>query len=166
MLPSSVESMIEPSSLLDLFLYDADSGLLYWKKSMKLAGTKRKDGRMQVQVFGRVFLSHRIVWAIHHGSWPSFFVDHIDMDKMNNKISNLREATKEENSRNTKKKKTNTSGLKGVSFHRLSGKWRADINLGMKQVSLGLFCSKEDAYAAYCKASKDYHGDFSNLDQE
>ena len=87
-------------------------------------------------------------------------VDHINGNGLDNRLSNLRLVNRAENQRNSKRRKDNTSGFKGVSHHGKSGRWQARIRVDGKQKSLGLFSTKEEAYKAYCEASKKYHGNF------
>lgn len=91
-------------------------------------------------------------------------VDHIDRNPLNNRRSNLRIATHAENLRNRGKNRNNTSGYKGVTWDKGEGKWSASITVNYKRVHLGRYSNPEDAYAAYCKAVKEYHGEFSCLD--
>jgi hypothetical protein len=90
-------------------------------------------------------------------------VDHISGDTLDNRKSNLRICSLAENSRNSKLSKANTSGYKGVSFDKKNGKWRAFITKNRKQYSLGYFETPEEAYRAYCEASKKYHGEFGRI---
>ena len=90
------------------------------------------------------------------------YVDHIDGNGLNNQKSNLRICTAAQNQYNRLLQKNNTSGFKGVSWFPASKKWRCRIGVGAKKrISLGLFDTPEEAYAAYCKASLVYHGEFS-----
>lgn len=87
-------------------------------------------------------------------------VDHIDNNTLNNQKSNLRICSPTENAWNAGKSISNTSGFKGVTFHAQTNKWRAVIRVHGKLISLGLHETKEKAYAAYCKASEKYHGEY------
>ncbi len=87
-------------------------------------------------------------------------VDHIDRDGLNNRRANLRVATPEQNRHNSKMLCTNTSGLKGVHWRDDQKKWRAQITVAGKKKNLGYFPTKEEAHAAYCKASQELHGEF------
>ena len=89
------------------------------------------------------------------------YVDHVDGNGLNNVRSNLRIATPSENGCNDGIKRNNTSGYKGVSWYK--GKWRAAIVKNRKWKHLGLFATKEEAYAAYCAAAKILHGKFANI---
>ena len=87
-------------------------------------------------------------------------IDHIDGNGLNNRRSNLRPATVSENHCNRKKPVTNTSGFKGVSWHKSSGKWRAEISIRGQKKGLGYFSDAESAAVAYAKASAEVHGEF------
>ena len=109
-----------------LFALDERLGDLVWKprpgcarndRAGSIAGSVRPDGYRNVQVFGKRYLAHRIVWLITHGDWPASQVDHIDRCRSNNRPENLRAATPGQNSQNTKRSKRNTSGCKGVYPH-------------------------------------------------
>ena len=90
-------------------------------------------------------------------------VDHIDGNPLNNRKSNLRLVTHAQNQRNFKKFKTNTSGYKGVAWHKARRKWRAYIVLNAKQRHLGLFTSKIRAAKAYDEAARKLFGEFAHL---
>lgn len=110
----------------------------------------------------KMYLAHRVAWAIHYGEWPKSDIDHIDGDKKNNRINNLRTALPAENLRNKKKTKANKSGLKGVSWDASRGRWRAVIAKNGRQKFLGYFDDIEHGHAAYVAASASMHGEFSN----
>ena len=90
-------------------------------------------------------------------------VDHIDMDGLNNQRKNLRICTRSENMFNRPKYKSNTSGFKGVHFNKEHQKWRVFIAVNKKQIHVGYFINKEEAYKAHCFACVKYHGDFSRV---
>jgi len=90
-------------------------------------------------------------------------VDHINGDKMDNRKSNLRICTHADNIKNTKMKINNTSGYKGVYYYKNTNKWKAQIGINNKRIALGYFNTAEEAYAAYCKAAKELHGEFARL---
>jgi hypothetical protein len=89
-------------------------------------------------------------------------VDHIDNNRLNNNINNLRFATFKENSRNSKIRSDNTSGIKGVTFNKKMNKWMAQIQMDGKNKYLGLYEKFEDAINARVKASTKYFGEFKN----
>lgn len=104
-----------------------------------------------------IVLMHRIVVGASTGEE----VDHINMDRIDNRISNLRVATKQQNLFNRSKNRNNTSGHKGVVWHKAACKWMATINVMYKQIYLGLFDDINEAALAYQTAAKKYHGEFA-----
>lgn len=96
-------------------------------------------------------LGHRVAWFIYYGEWPDL-LDHIDGDRCNNKISNLRKVTHSENMYNIKNRSDSSSGVTGVSFKKDKGKWKAYYTKGGKQVHLGYFNNFDDA----CNARKNW----------
>jgi len=90
--------------------------------------------------------------------------DHIDGNTLDNRETNLRLATHAQNAHNTKLRKDNTSGYKGVGKHHGTSKWKARIMVDKKPVFLGLYDTPEQAYAAYCEAARKYHGEFARLE--
>ena len=113
-------------------------------------------GYYRMVLLGKRYKSHRVAWAMHTGDWPSNQIDHINGDKVDNRIENLREATQTENSRNMKIPTTNTSGVIGVSWDKKARRWRAGITAAGKQVYLGTFESFDDAVAARKAAEVKY----------
>jgi HNH endonuclease len=110
---------------------------------------------------------HRVILAriLARPLLPGEQVDHIDGDGLNNRRSNLRLATVSMNQQNRSMQKNNTSGFKGVSFHKLTGKWQASIGINGALKYLGLHDTPEIAYAVYCEAARELHQDFANLGQ-
>jgi len=127
--------------------YDPDSGEIK-DISGKRSFREMNFGHMIVSYEGEQILAHRLAWFIFYGKWPEGTIDHINGDPKDNRIENLRDVPHEENMRNCKKRKDNTSGVTGVYYHKLSGKWQARGYLGGKASSLGLFCDKEAAIKA------------------
>ena len=102
--------------------YDANTGKLFWRKTMgsrALAGSEIRgttfEGYVRVKVCGKLYMAHRIAWLLQHGKWPANEIDHIDGNKLNNKIENLRDVPKTLNQRNAKRRKDNSSGIVGVT---------------------------------------------------
>jgi hypothetical protein len=127
----------------------------------KPAGTLSADGYVYVRLLGRIALAHRAIFAIVTGAWPTKEIDHRDRDRSNNRWENLRPANSSQNKWNAPAQRNNTSGVKGVSLCRKSGKWRASIARGGRQKHLGFFARKEDAAAAYDAAAKQMFGDYA-----
>jgi len=101
-----------------------------------------------------------IIWAMHNGRWPVGTIDHKNHKTLDDTIDNLREATRRQNSQNMQKSKRNTSGYKGVSFHKQIGRWTARMRLNGKYASLGCYETAEEAGKAYCEAAIMHHGEF------
>ena len=143
--------------------YDPLTGLFTWIKQLgrakkgNIAGTINSNGYVQIRLNGKIYLAHRLAWLYVHGEMPVSILDHINMDKKDNRIANLRLATKSQNSQNTLISAANTSGYKGVSWSEPAKKWRANIKLNQKSKHLGVFDSKEEAHIAYRKAAQEMH---------
>jgi hypothetical protein len=97
------------------------------------------------------------------GEWPPerLEVDHKDCDPSNNRWDNLRLATASQNQANKKVSRANTSGFKGVSWHKDDKRWRAQIRMGGKKVHLGSFDTPESAHRAYSEAAMKHYGEFA-----
>jgi len=135
-------------------LFDYFDGRLYWKSSMKgtLAGSEAGNvspkGYMMVGIKSHNYLLHRVIWLWHKGYMPEGLVDHEDQDKSNNRIENLREASKKCNAINSGVPCNSTSGVRGVSLFRGSERWRATIQDNGNGIYLGLYKNFEDAVMA------------------
>lgn len=113
-----------------------------------------------IRIFDWPFLAHRLAFLYTTGAWPKDGIDHKDLDGLNNRWANLREATKAQNSANTKAMRNNSSGFKGVSKNH-NGRWRATISISGKQRRLGYFDTPEEASAAYHAAAVERSGEFA-----
>ena len=134
-----------------------------WVKIGDITGSKTSDGYFCICVNKKVYRSHRLAWLYIYGSFPKTLIDHINMDRLDNRISNLREATYQQNSMNSKIQKSNKSGFKGVSFNKKLKKWVAASKLNGKQNYLGLFITPELAHEAYQEFVSEHHGEFARL---
>jgi hypothetical protein len=113
----------------------------------------------------KIFYAHRIIFAWVHGHWPANQIDHIDGNKLNNRIENLREVSNAGNARNQKRRSTNTSGHTGIYWHNHANKWAAQITVDGRRMRLGYFHSKSDAIAVR-KAAEVEHGFHENHGRE
>ena len=151
-------------------IFEYCNGELYWKiKPSRItnigdvAGTeKSSSGYKSVRIMNGHFLIHRMIFLYHHGYLPEF-VDHIDGNVFNNKIENLREATKSQNLHNSKKYKNNTSGVKGVSWNKKEKKWSARIWKNNKTYYLGFYCDLKEAEKVVNEFRQKIHGEFANI---
>ena len=154
-----------------LFEYNKETGVLCWKNSRSqkappgaVAGWRHKGHAcIYVQIEDRKMKAHRVIWKIVTGDEPPSEIDHRNGDGFDNRWSNLRSATHKQNSRNTKLRCDNSSGFKGVSFHKQAKKWRARIFVDGSERPLGLFHRKEDAIAAYGIAATNAFGEFARI---
>jgi hypothetical protein len=128
-----------------------------------LAGSLNGDGYRCIMIDGRDYKAHRIACLYVSGEWPVAQIDHVNERKADNRFVNLRKATASENKRNSKRHVDNTSGFKGVGWHKQRGKWRAQIMLCGCCHHLGYFVTPEAAHAAYCEASARLHGEFGRV---
>lgn len=155
-----------------LLRYDAETGIFYWKvkRSNKpkgsTAGTATVHGYIDISIDRKLYKGHRLAWFLTYGEWPKHEIDHINGVTIDNRISNLREATNAQNCLNRKAYQNNTSGYKGVHWHKASSRWVANIQVGKKRKHLGYFEVKEEAAKAYDKASKELHGEFGRPSKE
>ncbi len=122
-------------------------------------------GRIQWMVGMNCSMFYRsiVVWAMHHGEWPKspFMIDHKDRNPLNDRIDNLRVATRSQNQWNSVIASSNTSGYKGVWWDASKKKWVAAIRVNGKRIYLGCFQDPSEACAAYVKAAIEYHGEFA-----
>jgi len=141
--------------------YDPLKGRFYWieNRGTKIkagyeAGSFDAHGYGQIRICGKIYKEHRLVWLYVHGKWPLKQIDHINHDRRDNRIDNLRLADNIENHRNRPKQRNNTTGIVGVSVNK--GKYRAYINVDGKQINIGRFTSLSDAEAARKIAEQQY----------
>ena len=140
--------------------YNVETGEFRWKVARgnrskgEIAGNINYQGYRVIFHNKKLYSAARLAWFYVYGRWPQPEIDHINRQRDDNRLENLREADDEIQSRNTAKNKDNRSGEKGIDFHR--GKWRATIYAG-KQIRLGRFSTKEEAIYARKKAEERYH---------
>lgn len=149
-----------------VFSYNPITGEIHWingRCTGARAGSITRLGYMQIKFNRCQYFFHRVAWALHNGIWPSCQIDHIDCNKLNNAISNLRLASVQQNSCNRMAIKGKLVVLKGVTIHKKTGKYQAQISFSGKRKYLGLFVSMEDAHIAYREAAVMYHAEFSNF---
>ena len=140
--------------------YIPESGLLLQKKRRpkikigSIAGSITPSGYIYIQLQGRKYAAHRLIWFIENGKFPDFDIDHIDGNKLNNHIANLRDATRKQNCENKGAQKNNKFGLRGVSYNTRLKKYVAQIQHNGINKYLGVYLTPEDASKAYEKAAK------------
>lgn len=127
------------------------------------AGTLRKDGRWQISIEGKLYMAHRLAWLYMTGTWPVYEIDHKDCNPSNNAWSNLREATRVQNSANQGLRKNNKSGAKGVHWREETGKYMVRIRIGGKRIYLGEFECLELANLVYSEYAEKHFGNFARV---
>jgi hypothetical protein len=155
-----------------VWTYEADTGVIRWVGGIKgipaggVAGGAKggpHGAYSRVTFGGRRIYCHRLAWALHYGEWPKASIDHVNGDKGDNRIVNLRLADQAQNGHNRGANSNNKAGLKGVCFHRGTGKWKAEIMARGKRRHLGLFQTPKEAHAAYSAAAASLHQDFARV---
>lgn len=161
---------VPPARLQELFTYDYDAGLLYWRVNRRRARAGTPAGcipkgrtRRHITIDNVSMTYAPAVWCFVHGEWPNGEIDHIDCDPLNDKVTNLRVATRSQQTANTKLRADNASGFKGVYFDgsKREKKWRAQIRCGDALTHLGYFKTPEEAHAAYSEAAMKAFGEFA-----
>jgi hypothetical protein len=161
--------MISQSNLIETLDYSPTNGVFTWKvrrngiQRGSIAGWVSASGHLQITINGKHYYAHRLAWLYVHGYLPSGQIDHINRDKLDNRISNLRDSSHSENQWNVGLKNTNTSGFKGVSYAYRQKKWRAAITTNKKSKHIGYFDTKERASIAY-RLAEYFREKYSQLD--
>lgn len=166
----SKDTVLTIERLRSVLDYSPDDGRFRWKvhkdtflRPGDLASTgTNADGYTSIRVDGVAYKAHRLAWFYVHGRWPTEQIDHINGERADNRIANLREAGRPENAKNRKRNVNNKSGFKGV--HPLNGGWAAQIRVNGNRHHLGTFTTPSAAAAAYREAAQRLHGDFARIE--
>ena len=163
------QNAISHGLLTSILHYDEAKGIFVWKvnwsnkaKAGSIAGVANKNGYhyIGIRINGRrnQYLVHRLAWFYVYGRWPEEVLDHINGNPRDNRISNLREATRSQNSQSKRVSVKLGSGLRGVNICPRTGRWRARV-----QIQIGLFDTKEEAARAVDEVLKLHFGEFARL---
>lgn len=160
-------STLTGAYLRQVIRYEAETGELFWRRPRRnqkrgaLGAPAGHGGRLQTPIGGKAHYVHRLVWLYHHDAWPADQLDHINGNKLDNRIENLREATGLENLQNRWVGNAGTrGGLLGVSWdgRKVDGRpWRARIMRDGRSTSLGYYPTPEEAHEAYLAAKSQVH---------
>jgi hypothetical protein len=160
---------ISHDELLRILRYEKDTGLFFWNAPRpkirvgQQAGYLHHKGYVNLEINGKHYAAHRLAWFYCTGKWPTDQVDHINCDKSDNRIDNLREAANGQNQTNTQIR--NKLGCKGV-IYRKSLKQKpfiAKIRHSKKDIHIGCFATLEEAADAYKDFAKKLHGEFARF---
>jgi len=149
-----------------LFRFEYKDGELYRQNSKYKKKIGHKVGKIDKEGYvvtfsnGKKYFVHRLIFLMHHGSLPER-LDHIDGNRSNNKIENLRKADKYENQYNRKLAKNNTTGVKGVTWRKKEKRFLAICHVSGKRFELGYFKILEDAKKAVEEFREKHHGEFA-----
>lgn len=150
--------MLTQKRLKQLLSYDPKTGLFTRISSPKkhrigtIPGARNTQGHIQIRVDGPLYLAHRLVWLYVYGRFPKDQLDHINGNRTDNRLKNLREVNQKQNTENQKLHGRNISGYRGVAWSSSHGKWRADVTHHYAHYFVGLFsCPKEAGKAAKAK---------------
>lgn len=154
----------------ELLDYNPETGVFTWRFSRGgaavaggKAGSLNQRGYVALTVDCRKWLAHRLAWLYVHGNCPDG-IDHINGNCADNRIANLRPASQTFNLGNTRKHSNNTSGFKGVTFCRSTGRWMAQISKDRKHTKIGRFDTPEEAHKAYCAKALELYGEFAKYE--
>ncbi len=151
--------------------YNPDTGIFVWVKPPCNAVRKGQTtgyaykGYLYIGFSYKLYLAHRLAWFWMTGKWPKNEIDHINGVGVDNRWCNLREATRSQNMANNVKIKNNTSGYRGVSWHKNRNKYIANIRINNRLEYLGYYATPEKAAEAYNKAATEYFGKFARLNE-
>lgn len=163
-----IEAQLTAQRLKEVLDYNPTTGVFTWKvtrargaRAGAIAGSISKDGYGLIGIDGRNYPAHRLAWLHYHGVWPKGDIDHVSLDKLDNRIINLRPASRSQNMANTTAHRDNHSGLKGVFFDRRRQRWASMITKDGRRKWLGYFDTAELAHAAYTRAADVMFGVFA-----
>jgi hypothetical protein len=167
---------VTPEIVRELVDYDPDTGALTWryrerkwfKNQNSFTGWNNRyvgkpalvavqsDGYLCGTIFKQSLLAHRVAYAHYFGKWPERFIDHINGIRTDNRISNIRAATRTENNQNKAIARNNSSGCSGVYWNKKIEKWVSAIRVNKKHHHLGCFADKSEAISARKKAEREH----------
>lgn len=155
---------LTPPPVRELLHYNPSTGVFKWlavsvrMRPSGIAGCIKPDGYRQIKINKKTYLAHRLAWLYVYGHWPSADIDHINGDRLDNSIQNLRDVCRLVNTQNLRKPLAqNKLGILGVFFDKQSGKFRSFIRVSGKKKYLGGFADPMDAHDAYVRAKRIYH---------
>ena len=147
--------------LREVLSYDPDTGLFRWRITKgsrapagSVAGCRTPNGYLIIRVDRQLVMAHRIAWRMVHGYWPVRDIDHANGNRGDNRLENLRDATRSENNANQR-------GIRGVSFNKARRKFVGYVNKDGERHNLGCFDSKHDAAEAVAAKRAELFGEYA-----
>lgn len=163
------EEKLSHSTLLERVIYNEKTGKFMVRRGHpgvrkdKPLGHVGSNGYRRIMINDYRYLAHRLTWFYIHKKWPRRDLDHKNLKRDDNRITNLRETTDSQNHANMRPSKANTSGVKGVCWNRFRNYWQSYIKVNGKSFFVGRFDTLEEGRIAYEKAAKKYHGEFARV---
>lgn len=157
--------------LINVFRYDQESGKFFWlitptnnKASAgdEAGSIKSKSGYCNLRYKGKDYLAHRAAWFFVHGRLPTNQIDHINRNRSDNRIENLRECTPSQNQKNQSINKKNTSGCSGVTWQASRNKYLVTVCVSGKRMNMGRYSDLHDAVRARKAAEQKFYGEFAS----
>ncbi|MBX9902143.1 MAG: HNH endonuclease [Burkholderiaceae bacterium] len=155
-------SGITQSELKEIVFYDQSTGHFVWRKRFRkstgddVAGSLFKNGYVYIQISNKSYRAHRLAWLYVYGNFPALYLDHINGDRSDNRIGNLREVSCSENMKNQRIGVKNTSGYLNISWQKSRLKWSVGLKVNGKSINVGRFDSLDDAIKARNEAYIQY----------
>jgi len=153
------------SRLLEVINYNPKTGVFIWKKYHsgirigKEAGALLNNKYRRISIDGFSYLSHRLAWMYVHKEFPKCDIDHINGNGLDNRIVNLRLATRSQNLIHSER----WGPSRGIYFNKNKKKWHARIHVNGRVISLGYHRLKKNALISYQESATIYHGKFNSL---
>lgn len=161
--------MLTAEQCRSLLAYDEATGIFTRRASKRgdcvgrRAGVVTTNGYLRIRIGTKWYPAHRLAWLYVYGEWPPDDIDHADVNRQNNRIGNLRLATRTQNHAN-RMPQPHSSRFKGVSFDKQTGRWRASIKMNRRLIALGRHDTEEQAHAAYVSAAARHFGEFARAE--
>lgn len=152
--------MITQHELHERLSYDPETGMFRWRHKRRglragsIAGTILSNGYRRIKQGSVLYLAHRLAWFYVHGEWPQRDIDHINGDRDDNRIENLRQATRSQNC-------MNAGDVSGITWDKDRGRWRAHIKKDYKSYFLGRFDTRAEALIARRNAEQELFGAYA-----